>query len=234
MTDMLINVVQNGTAKGLKKEYQVAAKTGTVGDKLGNSDALVAGYTTQHTFVVWHRGEFDNSVVGANAPCKVASKLLDKVYQAQTPIDFEPPNGVVQLTLEENELLLNQNQVIASKGVTFWFDVANKPTQTRQKETFEYHLESKMCADGMRFWVKNVPNGKWELVQELGAETKLVQMTNNEYLYNCEADCAFYARLVVDGKVVYRTPKVEVTKASKSLQDSQQDGKSLLDFWYLR
>ena len=50
MTDVLVD-----TAKGLNNlDFQVAAKTGTVGGADGNSDAYNVAYTSSHTYLLWH------------------------------------------------------------------------------------------------------------------------------------------------------------------------------------
>ena len=96
MTDMLKCATKQGTARALGNlPFQVAAKTGTVGDSEGNSVAVVAGYTTSNTFVFRFGGELPNSVNGATAPCQLADKVL-KVICKEKPADFTPPQGVTQ------------------------------------------------------------------------------------------------------------------------------------------
>ena len=55
MTDVLVDTAKYGTAKGLNNlDFQVAAKTGTVGGADGNSDAYNVAYTSSHTYLLWH------------------------------------------------------------------------------------------------------------------------------------------------------------------------------------
>lgn len=130
MTDMLISAVNHGTAKQLRSNYQIAGKTGTVGNKNGNNQALVAGYTTKNTFVVWYSGQFGNEVNGGTKPCHFAKNLLDDIYKDAKPADFTPPVDIIKLGVDKNKLY-NDQIVLANKdGEQFLFDVANQPKNT--------------------------------------------------------------------------------------------------------
>ena len=105
MTDMLVNTVQSGTAKRLKRDgYQIAAKTGTVGNSLGNSDAIIAGYTTSDVFAVWFSGDLANDVSGSTAPSILAGKLLDKMYEKVKPAEFVRPSNIIEVELDAESL----------------------------------------------------------------------------------------------------------------------------------
>lgn len=165
MTDMLLEVVNSGTAKTLKKDYQIAAKTGTVGNTNGNTDALVAGYTTQNTFVIWHKGQFDNATNGSNAPCKLLSRLLDSIYKEHKPANFQPPDGVVKLTLDKRCLEDNQQLNIAKTGIEFWFDKSNRPTEKAKQEQYSYCINTTNTSNGILLTLPSVTNGRWEFVK---------------------------------------------------------------------
>ncbi|MBO4262755.1 MAG: transglycosylase domain-containing protein, partial [Clostridia bacterium] len=54
INDMLKETVKSGTAKKLSSlGYEICAKTGTNGDKNGNTDAYCVAYTPEYTVVVW-------------------------------------------------------------------------------------------------------------------------------------------------------------------------------------
>ena len=233
MTDMLVDVVNNGTAKNLRKNYQIAAKTGTVGDKNGNSDALVAGYTTDHTFVVWYRGQFDNSMCGANAPCKMASQLLDRLYKDTSPADFVAPNGVTKLKVDKNSLESEQQLKISQQGLEFWFDNANKPTEKVEKTIYNYTIDVKNDKNGTCLQMPTVLNGQWELYEQVDGNWQKVALDNNRYCYDGKNRCTFYAKLYVNDQFVYQTPNVEVCNSCENTIREQTDKrKSWLDFWY--
>ena len=63
MTDMLKTTVENGTAKKLRSlPFEIAAKTGTVGNENGNTDAYALSYTTKDCAAVW-LGNADNQKI---------------------------------------------------------------------------------------------------------------------------------------------------------------------------
>lgn len=233
MTDMLVDVVNNGTAKNLRKNYQIAAKTGTVGDKNGNSDALVAGYTTEHTFVVWYRGQFDNSMCGANAPCKMASQLLDSLYKDISPADFVAPDGVTKLKVDKNSLEREQQLKISQQGLEFWFDNANKPTEKVEKTINNYTIDVKNDKNGTCLQMPSVLNGQWELYEQVDGNWQKVALDNNRYCYDGKNRRTFYAKLYVNDQFVYQTPNIEVcADCKKETKDPDNKNKSWLDFWY--
>ena len=233
MTDMLVDVVNKGTAKNLRKNYQIAAKTGTVGDKNGNSDALVAGYTTEHTFVVWYRGKFDNAMCGANAPCKMASQLLDSLYEDISPADFVAPNSVTKLKVDKNSLEREQQLKISQQGLEFWFDNANKPTEKVEKTIYNYTIDVKNDKNGTCLQMPTVLNGQWKLYEQVDGNWQKVALDNNCYCYDGENRRTFYAKLYVNDQFVYQTPSVEVCNSCENTTREQTDKrKSWLDFWY--
>lgn len=77
LTEMLENVINNGTGKRAKLSGFAAGKTGTSQD---NRDAWFAGFTDNLTAVVW-LGNDDNSpmkgVSGANLPAEIWKKLMN-------------------------------------------------------------------------------------------------------------------------------------------------------------
>lgn len=234
MTDMLLEVVNNGTAKLLKKDYQIAAKTGTVGNKLGNSDALVAGYTTQNTFVVWHSGEFDNSVTGSGAPCRFASQLLDKVYSNVKPDNFFPPKGVIKLTVDKSSLVEEQQLKLSKTGIDFWFDETNRPTEKVLEQLQNYTINCKSCKNGIEITLPYVPNAIWQLFQQIDNRLIEIPLNNNTYIYQGDAETTFVARLYKDGKFLFETPSTNVypQKSTDDNKEDKQNKGSILDFWY--
>lgn len=96
-TSTLLTAAKEGTAKKLRNlPFDVAAKTGTVGTKKGNSDAYTIAYTTNHSLGVW-MGNADNSAIdatGGGIPCTICQNVLEKLYKNARPENFERPSGV--------------------------------------------------------------------------------------------------------------------------------------------
>ncbi len=82
-TDMLRTTVENGTAKKLRSlPFEIAAKTGTVGTKKGNTDGYALSYTTKDCVSVW-LGNADYSPVsctGGGAPCNLLYQVNAYLY----------------------------------------------------------------------------------------------------------------------------------------------------------
>ena len=238
MTDMLVNTVNTGTAKLLKNaNYQVAAKTGTVGTSEGNTDALVAGYTTANTFVVWYSGDLTNDVNGSTAPCNFAKQLFAKMYANSQPQKFTPPSSVVQLNVDKDTLYEQQLVLRCDTGEKFWFDTKNQPKDTLPKVTYSYVLEAETKGNTVTVRLPQVEGGTWQLYAKSG-DNHLIKLDseNNVYVGNIKENTVYYAELYKKGKLVYTTPQIKVCLNAENTQ--QQEGEkqgqphSILDFWY--
>lgn len=235
MTDMLVNTVNTGTAKLLKNSnYQVAAKTGTVGASEGNTDALVAGYTTANTFVVWYSGDMPNEINGSTAPCNFANRLLSKIYSKSSPTQFAPPKNVVQIDVDKESLYDNQLIMKCDNGEKFWFETANQPKDILQKVTYNYTLEAETDGNIVTIRLPQVDNGIWQLFSKNEKSVKL-DLDNNIYVGELCEDTIFYAELYVKNKLVYTAPQIKVCVPLQEPTQEEPDDidfPSLIDFWY--
>ncbi|MCH5159286.1 MAG: transglycosylase domain-containing protein [Clostridiales bacterium] len=239
MTDLLINTVETGTAKLLKNnKFQVAAKTGTVGNSEGNSDALVAGYTTENTFVVWYSGEMNNTINGGTEPCKFAANLLNKMYTDSKPKKFATPNSVIQLDVDKDSLDEQQLVIKCDMGLRFWFDKANQPKDVLKKIVYNYALEIDLKDNTVFVKLPEVENGKWRLYSQAKNErSSNIVIENGLYIGEIQEDTEFYAELYVNNKLVYTTPRSKVcpTDSAKEREEKKNTNfPSLTDFWYWR
>lgn len=205
MTDLLRNVVQNGTARKMKDNYQIAAKTGTVGTSDGNSQALVAGYTTEHTFVFWFSGAMSNSVNGSSAPCILAKRVLGKMYSASRPKDFSVPVGIKSIAVDSQNLHNNQLVTRSENGEAFLFDCQNAPKMTAAHQ-FNYKIST--CNDGqtIRLSLPEVEKAFWKIFQNCtDGDCEIFEMT--------VGDGDYYAQLWQNNRCVYTTPTIHVETA---------------------
>lgn len=206
MTDMLQNAVNKGTAKQLKTtEIAIAAKTGTVGTEKGNSQALVAGYTTEHTFVFWYSGDLENSVNGGTAPCKLAKQVLTKMYD-ETPKDFEMPKGIVKLAVDKDALYQNQQIKLAEKGENFLFETGNKPKEKITMPSSKHNERLSVTETDGKFvlTLPKVDGASWQIMQKQ-------QYGDAEYTGDFAENGVYYARLIENGKCIYTTPEITIT-----------------------
>lgn len=233
MTDMLINTVTNGTAKALKSEYQVAAKTGTVGNNNGNSDAIIAGYTTSNTFVAWYSGELPNEVNGSAAPCKLAASLLNKMYANVKPDDFSAPNGVVPLNVDKDSLYNNQKLLLNENGEKFLFDYANKPNEIITPAQYDYTIEISSDKNNVTLTLPQVNGYEWILYKATNEQRLRLSLQNNLFNETVTRDEEYFADLLQNNKVVYTTPKVKIAYVEEEAKEDLVPP-SILDFWYLK
>ncbi|MBE5739961.1 MAG: penicillin-binding protein [Clostridiales bacterium] len=109
MTDILRTTTKTGTAKKLRTlNFDIAAKTGTVGNENGNTDAYAIAYTTKDTVGVW-LGNKNNSYIsqtGGGLPCNLLLNIHEYLYKNyqnihQTIDSFKQPQNVLSLSLDK-------------------------------------------------------------------------------------------------------------------------------------
>ncbi len=136
MTDMLKSTVKNGTAKKMRDlPFDVAAKTGTVGTKRGNTDAYTVSYTAKDCVAVW-LGKANNSTIthtGGGLPCNYSKEIheyLRKAYaeQGEEIPPFEKPQGVVNVALDKPSYYDTHSMLLADD---------NAPAEFRFNELFK-------------------------------------------------------------------------------------------------
>ncbi len=106
----------SGTAKAIgKRNYEVCAKTGTVGNESGNTDAYTVCFTSEHLIALRFCNK-DNSLMANEITggyvAKYASQILDDIYSEHTPPCFKKSNEVTYadmclLAYEEGALQLS-------------------------------------------------------------------------------------------------------------------------------
>lgn len=152
--DMLKGVVQNGTAKKLSSlPFSVYAKTGTVGDKNGNSDAYCISFTKEYILGVRLSAKqgkkLDNSITGGGLPASISKTIWENLYKHKAyPTEIEMPQNVKKIMIdkiafEENnkivladnlapkryvkEVLCKENNIPNEKSTRFSFPKMEKP-----------------------------------------------------------------------------------------------------------
>jgi penicillin-binding protein 1B len=102
VTDLLEGVLERGTARSARKagfHWKAAGKTGTTDE---GRDAWFAGYTPDLLVVVWV-GYDDNwplGLTGAQAALPIWVDFLKEVLVGRPSQQFQPPPGVVQVTVD--------------------------------------------------------------------------------------------------------------------------------------
>lgn len=95
MNDMLKETVQCGTAKKMSfTDMNLYAKTGTVGNSKGNTDAYTISYSKDYIIGVWlgnaNNALMDNSITGGAAPAQLSADIWKKIYDSEEKPDPIP------------------------------------------------------------------------------------------------------------------------------------------------
>lgn len=136
VTDILKSTAKSGTAKKLAAvKGEIAAKTGTNGDKNGNSDAWCMSYNAAVTVCAWYgaRGgkSMPLSVTGGGLPALISAKIYSAEPLSEGSV-FEVPGGIIYADIDEYSYSANHSLLLA--GV-------NTPYEYRKSAIFsEKHL----------------------------------------------------------------------------------------------
>lgn len=135
ITDVLLETATDGTARGLSSlGISVAAKTGTVGNSDGNTDAYNLAYTTDHTFLVWHGNStgdaeknMDLSETGGAYVTRTMREILAEIYKESAPKSFEMPENVYEIIIDKYAQTSKQELLLATE---------NTPAEYKKAELF--------------------------------------------------------------------------------------------------
>lgn len=119
INDMLQECVKTGTARRLQSLNNICAKTGTVGDELGNTDAYCVAYSTDQTIAVWIGSKDNNSRIkatGGGQPTDVAKLIFNKVLNKNKNA-FIKPNDIITVEIDSRELKNAQKIIPADETV---------------------------------------------------------------------------------------------------------------------
>ena len=143
LSDMLKETCKSGTGKTLKNDkYELCAKTGTVGNENGNTDAYTVSYCKNYTLACWIGTEnssyMDNSVTGGTIPAKISNNVWQKLSEKYDFGEFKMPNGIVEVKLdrisyENNNALEIADDFSPERFVLKGFFNENKIPKTKSK-----------------------------------------------------------------------------------------------------
>ena len=127
---MMRETTLSGTGKKMAfANANVYSKTGTVGNKNGNTDAYSISFNPEYLIGVWYGGDkkiLPNSITGGTTPSITSLNLWNELYKTRCEIDFIPPSEVKTLDIDRNEY--NNNNVIIADD--------NAPEKYKIKEIF--------------------------------------------------------------------------------------------------
>lgn len=137
INDMLRYTVTDGTAKKMAfNNLPIYAKTGTVGNDNGNTDAYTISYTEEFILGCWvgnNDGELlDNNVSGGTIPCVRSNEIWKSIYENRSkPNEITKSDNVVNIKIDK-ESYNNDGVIILADNVApdrFSLDVMIKKSQ---------------------------------------------------------------------------------------------------------
>lgn len=119
INDVLCDTARSGTAKKLKDfDFDVACKTGTCGNKDGNTDAYSIAYTSDYCIGVW-LGDKDNKklqVTGGRDCCNITSQLLSEIYRGKSCTPLDKSTGTVNIEIDREEYEKNDKILLSDEN----------------------------------------------------------------------------------------------------------------------
>ena len=116
---MLGKCAKEGTGKLLNGCIKnICAKTGTVGDENGNTDAYCIAYTPEFTVAVWigsKNSTEPHKITGGGLPASIARSILLSINPKNSQ-GFPRPNSIKTVELNRNEFNENHRLVLADKN----------------------------------------------------------------------------------------------------------------------
>lgn len=106
VNDMAKLTVQEGTAKKLSyNSLDLYAKTGTVGNSNGNSDAYCISYNSEYVLGVWFGDKGDlmpNSITGGGIPTIISSSIWEEIYKNNVyPNCIDTTKGTKEISIDK-------------------------------------------------------------------------------------------------------------------------------------
>lgn len=128
INSMLYETAKSGTAKNLyDKSFPVCAKTGTVGNEIGNTDALTVSYTPEFTVGVWlgnaDGAYMDNSITGGSVPALISAKIWSEVNGVYKTSVFSKPDGVSEVFLDKVSYEKDKKMLLSSENTPERFKI---------------------------------------------------------------------------------------------------------------
>lgn len=177
MTDVLQQVVTDGTGKRAKFSHPVAGKTGTTQHGIpgfsssANRDVWFVGYTTEWTGAVWmgyDKTDRDHVVKqGSGQAATLFKEVMSKALAKHKPSNFKKPEGIEEVKPPQAVSGLMASYSASSQSVTLnWGEVASdKPLTYRvyRKESTEskFTMVSELASNAYED-IEVVPNAQYE------------------------------------------------------------------------
>ncbi len=215
--DMLKNNVQNGTAKKLSYcKNTLYAKTGTVGNKNGNTDAYVISFDSKLILGVWCGNKdktlLNNSISGGTTPSLIAKNIWNDINDLTLNLnEIEKPSSIIETYIDKISLE-NENIVV----------LADKNTPERYKIKAIFKESSLPKNTSTRFSKPTIDNYKISVNNNL----LCIRLCHTQY---CEAK--IYKLKNKDKELVYDSKKDKKDVYIENLIENQTYSYSIIPYY---
>lgn len=145
MNDMLFETAKSGTAKKLSTlNYNLYAKTGTVGNNTGNTDAYCISYSKDYLIGVWignkDKNLLANSITGGSLPTTISYSIWQDIYKNNYPDVIETSDNLSTVKLDKIAYDNDHCLVLADKAAPERYvlteKIKNPAKITKQSNSF--------------------------------------------------------------------------------------------------
>ncbi len=143
LNDMLYETVKSGTAKKLSRlNFPLYAKTGTIGNDKGNTDAYTISFSSDYILGSWCgcKGNtlMNNSVSGGNTPASQSSFIWEELYKDNMPNELYTSDECVSEMIDL-ATLINEHKVVLADN--------NAPENQKTSALFKKNSLPKICSN---------------------------------------------------------------------------------------
>lgn len=225
INEVLCETAQSGTAKKLRDlNFDVACKTGTCGNKDGNTDAYSVAYTSDLCVGVW-LGNANNeriTATGGGDCCKAVKELLSFNYANSSPAPLDKSSGTSSVEIDREEYEKNDRIILCDsispklnrltvkcleshtpkdKSSRFSNPTIKKPNITVNNDTIAIELcQTKYYS----YLIKRIKNGKIDIIYDgIWKDAIIDKPDAGEYVYTitpyylCENEKYFGAEITL-------------------------------------
>lgn len=196
MTDVLNTCATSGTAKVLNDlPFDVASKTGTLGDNIGNSDLWNVAYTNDICVLSWigdaSGGKLlPTSMSSGKYPTSLTKSVLDFYYQNREKPVFKRPDDIVEFKIDKIQYDNYHKVVLASEylperfTLTEIFDKNNLPPSSEDPYNLPAIINAKIQENKIEISFETNKLFSYKLYKVVnGNATLLGEVTENDGLY---------------------------------------------------